>query len=113
MSSKHHNFKLINNKLKSIEAGVNSFVYELKIKEQVINNDEFRNSILSIIKPQEYKRRVAKKESKEIDFNNLVTKAEKALIDLKMYLKMQRVENSEKYIKRFTDLITAINKILK
>lgn len=68
VSSKHHNFKLINNKLKSIEAGVNSFVYELKIKEQVINNDEFRNSILSIIKPQEYKRRVAKMESKEIYF---------------------------------------------
>lgn len=45
VNNKHYSFKLINNKLKSIEAGVNSLVYELKIKEQVMNNEEFRNSI--------------------------------------------------------------------
>jgi len=68
VSNKHYNYKLINNKLKSIEAGVNSLVYELIIKEQVLNNEEFKEAVLSIIKPQEYKRRLLKKDAKEVYF---------------------------------------------
>lgn len=68
VTSKHPTFKLINNKLKSLEASVNNLIYELKIKEQVMNIDEFKEAILSIIKPNEYKRRKAKKENKEILF---------------------------------------------
>jgi integrase len=68
VTSKHPTFKLINNKLKSLEAGVNNLIYELKIKEQVMNNEEFKETILSIIKPQEYKRRKQKKDSLEVDF---------------------------------------------